>query len=125
MEPVPPPSPPRGGGLGLQRSIGVGLAVGGVVSAAVGAVLGLAAKSTQDSAFSSGCRDGNPNDCSIQGVDNSHLAYSEAAASTAAFVAAGALLVGGAVVYFTAARPDHATVGLALGDRSIGLRGTW
>ena len=52
-------------------------------------------------------------------------AHDLAAISTVAFVAAGALLAGGALVFYTAPGPDRTTVGLALGDRAIGIRGTW
>jgi hypothetical protein len=119
--PVPPPA---GGGLGAQRTIGIGLAAGGVVLAIVGAVFGAIAKSTEDNAVSQ-CRNGDPNDCAIQGVNDSHTAYGQATISTGAFIAAGALLAGGAVVYFTARHADRPAVGLAVGDRSIGVRGVW
>jgi hypothetical protein len=122
--PPPPPPAPTGAGLGTQRAIGLGLAVGGVVSAGAGAVLGLIAKSTQDNAVSQ-CRNGNPHDCSLQSVNDSHAAYGQAAGSTVAFVAAGALLAGGAVVFLTAGGSDKVKMGLVFGDRTVGLRGAW
>jgi hypothetical protein len=128
VEAPPPPSTAQGGASGrTQRTIGVGLAIGGVVAAAVGGVFGLVAKSTQDHAVSQ-CQGGNPNDCPFQAVEDSRSAHDQATVSTVAFVAAGALLAGGAVVYLTAP-PDRggekASVGLVFGDRTIGLRGTW
>jgi hypothetical protein len=110
-----------------QRTIGIGVAIGGVVAAAVGGVFGLVAKSTQDHAVSQ-CAGGNPNDCPVQAVNDSHNAHDQATVSTVAFVAAGALLAGGAVIYFTAPPErgeEKRSVGLVFGDRAIGLRGTW
>ena len=63
-------------------------------------------------------------------MKNAVLAFALVVGTTVAFVSAGALLAAGAVVYFTAGssnRADHAGVvlGLSIGDRAIGLRGTW
>ena len=119
--PAPPPST-RGG---AQRVVGIGLLAGGAVSAGVGVVFGLLAKNTQDGALAR-CKNGDPTDCPPQALDDSSAAHAQATASTIAFVAAGALVVGGLVVYLGApGAPDRAMVGLSIGDRSVALRGTW
>jgi hypothetical protein len=121
--PAPPVAPPAASPR-VQRSIGIGLAVGGVVAAGIGGAFGLVAKSSQDHAVAQ-CQGGNPNDCPPQAVNDSHTAHDQAAISTVAFVAAGALLTAGAIVYFTAPSGERASVGLVVGDRVLGLRGTW
>ena len=119
------PSPPATPSGGTQRWVGIGLLAGGAVSAGVGVVFGLVAKNTQDGALAR-CKNGDPNDCPPQALDDSSTAHAQATASTIAFAAAGALVVGGLVVYLSAPGDrDRATVGLSIGDRSVALRGTW
>ncbi|HEY2518029.1 MAG TPA: hypothetical protein VGI39_44465 [Polyangiaceae bacterium] len=125
VAPPSPASPPSNAGASAQRAVGLGLLAGGAVAAGAGVVLGLLAKNTQDSALGR-CRNGDPNDCPPQALDDSSSAHAEATASTVTFIAAGALLVGGLIVYLSApGAPDRPTVGFAVGDRSFALRGTW
>jgi tetratricopeptide (TPR) repeat protein len=82
-----------------QRNVGIGVAGLGVVAAAVGAVFGLGAISTNDSAKSH-CRNGNL--CDPTGLDELDSARGKATASTIFFVLGAAAIGGGAVLFFTA-----------------------
>ena len=102
----------------------------GVVGAAVGTIFGAAARSDNDTAKTH-C----PIDtaCDAQGLTSTHDAQHAATVSTVAFVAGGALLAAGVVLYLTAPsekRPTAGRLGLApvAGAGTCGgavLQGTW
>ncbi len=98
----PAPSHPRSAIIGPKTQRAIGIAVGGAGGAGIvlGAILGLAAKSTYDHAFNAECPGGNTHNCTPQGVSDWQQVQSEAALSTFAFIAGGALLAGGAAIYF-------------------------
>lgn len=84
-----------------QRIIGLVVAGAGVVAIGAGAFFGLKASSTYDDALPF-CNAANQ--CKQRGLDLRDDAGSEATISTFAFIAGGALVAGGAVLYFTAPR---------------------
>jgi hypothetical protein len=103
--PPPPPMPVESdrAGLGTQKTLGLGAAGLGVAGVAVGTVFGLMAasearKQKTNCESSSVC----PNfdaaaTAHANGLRDSNI-------STAAFIASGALLAGGAILFFTAGR---------------------
>ncbi len=114
VEPAaPPPSttPPgdvttpgdgaRSGGWGTRRVVGASLAVAGVVGLGIGTALGLGAKSALDDS-NSGNHCLPDNECDATGKQSRNDAKGLATGSTISFIAGGALLVGGAVLFFTA-----------------------
>jgi hypothetical protein len=115
-EPGPPPSEaapsatdeayvtPAGGNRGgVQRIGGLVVAGVGVVGIGVGSVFGLQAKSHLDDSNAAGhCLP--DNHCDGPGTDARNQAISVATLSTVAFVAGGALIAGGMVLYFVAPR---------------------
>jgi len=120
-----------------QRTIGIGVAGLGVVAATVGAVFGLNAISTNDSAKKH-CRDGNL--CDPTGLDALDTARGQATASTIFFLLGAAAIGGGAILFFTAPNdadkgPDgaggKATARMQLAPAvsasagGLELRGTW
>lgn len=99
------------------------LAVGGVgvVGIVVGSIFGLRAKSKNDDA-NSNCRPDDPTRCTSTGVSLSDDAHSAATISTIAFIAGGAALVGGAVLWLTAPKePSSTNVGVGFGVANGGL----
>jgi hypothetical protein len=83
------------------------------------------AKSTYDNAVQSECG-GDPNRCSPQGAQDGRSAHSQATVSTAAFIGGGALLAGGAALYFTAPKGNLSlapTVGS--GGAGLAVHGRW
>lgn len=105
-EPPPPPkpeAPPEDPNKGRgQRIVGLVTAGLGVVGIGVGSYFGLqvGAKNDESKAF---CGP-DPNVCDPPGVELRNEALDFATYSTIGFIAGGALLVGGAVLYFTAPR---------------------
>jgi hypothetical protein len=97
----PPPEPDRDTGGSGQRVVGLVLGGAGVVALGVGAFFGLKAKSTHDDALTH-CNASHQ--CDAEGLSRNDDAHSQATVATIAFVAAGALLAGGAAVFFTAPR---------------------
>jgi hypothetical protein len=98
-----PPAPPASSNGSTQRAIGLGLGGGGVVAAAVGAVLAFTSKALYDHAVGTEC--GHRTDaCTSQGIQDGHDAKLQAMAATASFVGAGVLLAAGATTYVTAPR---------------------
>ncbi len=104
-----------------QSTIGVGVAGIGVVAVALGAVFGLNAISTNDSAKSH-CRNGNL--CDPTGLDELDSARSKATLSTVFFIGGAAAVGAGAYLFFTA---PHVEIAPAVSASSGGLqmRGTW
>lgn len=82
-----------------QRTIGIGVAGVGVVAATVGAIFGLKAISTNDSAKTH-CHDGNL--CDKTGLADLDSARSQATVSTIFFLLGAAAIGGGAILFFTA-----------------------
>ncbi|MGH7297597.1 MAG: tetratricopeptide repeat protein, partial [Polyangiaceae bacterium] len=124
--PSSPTSPEPPAGESSQRTIGLVVGGAGVVGLVVGSVLGLVAKSSYDHALQTECGN-NPNGgCSQQGIADGKSAHGQAAASTVAFVAGGALLATGAVLYFTAPKA-RVTVGATMATQRTGLvvSGVW
>jgi hypothetical protein len=104
-----------------------GLVVGGVGAAGIvlGTVFGFVSKSTYDGALGH-CTNRLPNECTQVGYDDGKSAHSQAAVSTVAFIAGGALLGTGVLLYFTAPKAG-VTVSPSVGLASAGLdlRGSW
>jgi hypothetical protein len=105
----------RAGGLVLG---GVGLA--GIV---VGSVFG-AQTFSKNSASMAYCPTV-PTMCYAQGVMLRGDAYSASTISTISFVAGGAMLVGGAITFFTATKAAPKSVTLTATPRSLAVRGDW
>ncbi|MEO8876330.1 MAG: hypothetical protein ABI461_12145 [Polyangiaceae bacterium] len=102
----PPPSngdPSKGS---TQRVFGLGIAAAGVVGLGVGTVFGFTAKTKHDR-VTAGCSGGTCTDASLVGTNDD--ATHAATISTFAFIAGGAFLVGGVVLYLTAPKADHGT----------------
>ncbi|HZU84737.1 MAG TPA: hypothetical protein VE987_17525 [Polyangiaceae bacterium] len=126
--PAPPPAAPAtSGDSGARTQRAVALALGGAGAAAIvaGGVLGILAKVTYDHAASE-CSGGI---CSLQGHGDQQSAFGQATAADVAFIAGGALLAAGAVVYFTAPAKAAPVVGVGptwtRGGAGIGLKGSW
>jgi hypothetical protein len=120
---------PAGDGS-AQRLLGLALGGAGVVGVVVGSVFGLVSKSTYDNALSSQCGQAvkfATNTCNATGVQDVNSAHSQATVSTVGFIAAAALLGGGAYLYFTAPKAGDVSVGPSVGAGSAGLsvRGAW
>jgi hypothetical protein len=105
--PLPPPSsstalspddndPPRGR---TQRILGIGMGAVGIAGIAVGTIFGLQASSKNDDA-SSHCRGDNL--CDSEGIRLDKEGRDAATISTISFIAGGALLAGGVVLFLTA-----------------------
>jgi hypothetical protein len=123
---APPPEPVEVRDTGLfggarRRTLALGVGGAGAVAFVLGGVLGLVAKATYDHALHSECQ-GNPGACSWQGTEDGESAHALATASTVAFVAAGALLAGGAALYFTAPKASAVTMGPAVRADGAELR---
>jgi serine/threonine-protein kinase len=118
----PPPSSPGS----TQRVLGVVTGVVGLGGIAVGSVFGLIAKGHQSDAGPH-C---NGTVCDGTGVSDLSDAHSAATVSTIGFIAGGAVLAGGVVLYLVAPRGSSGT-GLVVAPGSAGsvagltLRGGW
>ncbi|HXI58019.1 MAG TPA: hypothetical protein VNO55_18265 [Polyangia bacterium] len=111
--PLAPPVQKRG--LGTRQVIGLSAAGLGVVSAVIGAVYGLKARSAW-SEVKNDCQ-GDPSHCVDAASANTHRSQglSEATVSTTAFVAGAALMASGAYLYLTAGeRGESKTKGVAV-----------
>jgi hypothetical protein len=123
--PAPPPPAPSTPGS-TQRVLGVLVAGVGVAGIAVGSVFGVLASSQKNDAGSqcSGAV------CNAAGISDLNDARSKATVSTVGFIAGGALLAGGVVLYLVAPHASSTTgLGVAPGaDGSVAgltLRGGW
>jgi hypothetical protein len=107
--PAPPPPPAEESSWNAQRTVGVGLGIGGIVAAGIGTTFGVMAaneKSEQDE-----CMDG---ECEQDHYDK---AMSHATVATVSFIVSGALIAAGVVVYLTAppsGEEDESAAALAL-----------
>lgn len=124
--PEGPPPPPT---FTTTRKVAIGVAGAGVVAVAVGSVFGLMAVSKKNDAAAS-CNSNDPKMCQVGGdVSLWSDAKSLGNISTIAFIAGGALIAGGAAMWFLGApstsRPT-VTGGIdPNGGGSLGLRGVW
>lgn len=99
--------PPR-----TQRVAGLVLGGAGLAGLAAGGVLGVVAKVKDDVAAA---RCATPTACTQEGVDANATARAVGNASTIAFIAGGAALATGAVLFFTAASTKKPVVAARLG----------
>jgi hypothetical protein len=122
---APPAAPPSSPGS-TQRVLGVITGLVGLGGIAVGSVFGLMAKSDQSS-VGPHC---NGTVCDPTGVGDLSDAHNAATVSTIGFIAGGAVLAGGVVLYLVAPRGSPGT-GLVVAPGSAGsvagltLRGGW
>jgi hypothetical protein len=116
LAPAPAPTPPPpaaglpetepavasgGGGMGTQKILGLAAGGVGVAGLVVGGVFGamtLSEKSQQQSACGSPCSPASH----AQAVNDHSSGMTDSTISTIGFIAGGALVVGGAVLFFTA-----------------------
>ncbi len=110
-----------------QRKIGAGLAAGGVASIVVGSVFGLLASSAASSQKTDCASPTSCNDHQAALSDHSS-ALTDSTVSTVMFVAGGALVAGGAALFFVGGHPAEArptssaiTVLPSLGPNGAGL----
>jgi hypothetical protein len=89
-------------GMGAQKSVGLTLGVAGAVGLGLGGVFGLLTASAWNRAKSA-CG-GNPSQCTsvASGQADRSTAVTDATISTVSFVAGGALLEAGLILFFTA-----------------------
>jgi hypothetical protein len=124
--PAPPAPPPPSSPGSTLRVLGVVTGVVGLGGIAVGSVFGLFARGHQSDAGPH-C---NGSVCDATGVSDLDDARSAAQVSTLGFVAGGAVLAGGVVLYLVAPRASS-TTGLVVAPGSAGsmagltLRGGW
>ncbi|HTB78817.1 MAG TPA: hypothetical protein VK762_36490 [Polyangiaceae bacterium] len=112
--------PTRRDGKG-QRVAGLVVGGVGVAGVVVGGVFGIVAKSTYNRGLGQQCTNKDPDNCTSQGVEDGKNAHTQATVSTVAFIAGGALLGAGALLYFTAPR-SGVTVAPTVGLGSAGMR---
>jgi hypothetical protein len=110
--PIPPPSETAAGGLGTRKTTALVLMGVGVAGVAAGTVFGLMAGSAWNESKQE-CAPGCAPPAHAQAVTDHDKAVSDGTFSTLGFIAGGALLAGGAVLFFTApsasdAVKDHA-----------------
>ena len=104
-----------------RRTTGLVLGGAGVVGIGLGAFFGLQASSKWSDAKGK-CKDG-VYECTPEAQDLRSSARSAATVSTVGFIAGGALLAAGAVLYFTAPKKD--SVALGIGPGSAFVRGSF
>jgi hypothetical protein len=108
-----------------QRVAGVVVGGVGVAGIALGSVFGIVAKSTYNGAVAT-CRNGVLTDCTQPGVDQNKSAHDQATISTVAFIAGGALLGAGVLVFFTAPKAAvTVSPSVGLGTAGLDVRGAW
>jgi hypothetical protein len=127
VAPPPPPPEPEAPAKDGKAQRAAGLVVGGVGAAGVivGGIFGIVSKSTYNHALTTECSN-SVSQCSGKGVTDGNTAHSQAAVSTVAFIAGGALLAGGVLLYFTAPRAGvtvSPTVGM--GSAGVGVSGSF
>lgn len=112
---------PSSSGSG-QRVLGIALGAAGVVGLGVGTFFGLSASSDWSDAKKD-CDDF-PYGCSQSALDARESATSKATLSTIGFIAGGALLATGAVLFFTASSGETKTA-IGVGPGSAFVKGTF
>jgi hypothetical protein len=129
----PPPAPQQAqstSGWSTMRTLGVVLGGAGVAGIATGAVFGLMANSAWSNAQNE-C--GTASNCTrrAQALSDHDTTVTDATISTIGFIAGGALVAGGAVMFFLGGRPPSeaatpaqtsVTVAPAVGPRIAGLQ---
>jgi hypothetical protein len=121
--PAPSTPVPSSSEAGSQKTIAYVAGGAGVVGLVLGGVFGLVSKGTYNNALQNECG-GNPNACSTQGAQDGQTAHSQATISTVGFIAGGALLAGGAVLYFTSPKGSAVAVAPTVGTAGGGLNVT-
>jgi hypothetical protein len=111
----------QGSGLGAQRIAAIGLGAVGVAGVAVGAIFGVKASSKKSEADETCAGNSCTSDAGVQAGND---AYTAGNVSTIAFIAGGAALAGGVVLWFTAPS-RRATTELSLSTRGVQLRGSF
>jgi hypothetical protein len=125
VTPVPAPDTSQAPDDGrTQRIAAVAVGGAGVVGVVLGAVFGLHAKSKLDDSNANGHCDAS-DACDGPGLTLRSEAKSAATVSTVAFALGGVAIAGGAVLWFTAPRGDHAAVGVAPSLRGVTLTGSF
>jgi hypothetical protein len=117
-----PPSSDKPAVGSAQRTTGLVLGGVGIVGVGLGGFFGLQASSKWSDAKKK-CTD-YPYNCGAEGADLHAGAQSAATVSTVAFVAGGALLAAGLVLYFTAPSKKE-SVALAVGPGSAFVQGSF
>jgi hypothetical protein len=104
---------PGDGGVGTQKILGLVAGGVGVAGVAVGSIFGVMTLSLA-SAQKSDCASATSCSSHAQALNDRSSGMTDGTISTVAFIAGGALLVGGAVLFFTAGAPpgQPATAGL-------------
>jgi hypothetical protein len=116
VEPKPPPD--TGSGMGTQRIAGIVVMGVGAVGLGVGTIFGLrtSSKWTEAMTHCTGI------ECDRTGVQLAAEAKNSGTVSTIAFIAGGALLAGGAALFFTAPKgPPKSGTGTRLPNVDVGL----
>lgn len=108
-----------------RRILSYVLGGAGIVGIGIGTIFGLKAKSTYDDSADH-CPRG-PASCDADGVSGGKDASTQATVSTISFIAGGALLASGIVLFVTAPKDGGVTVAPAVGMTGAGLRlgATW
>lgn len=110
---APPPAAPEASPGGGQRIAGIVVGSAGLAGVAVGAALGVVAKSSWDRALG-GCQNGDKTRCPEAAIADGNSAKGLATGSTVGFVAGGALVATGLVVLLTAPSKKASSAGVRL-----------
>ena len=116
--PVTPPAPQATDSGDSRRILAYVLGGAGIVGVGLGTFFGLKAKSTYDDSKQY-CPRG-ASSCTADGVSGGSDASTQAAVSTVAFIAGGALLASGIIVFITA--PKNGTTGMTV-QPTVGMAG--
>jgi hypothetical protein len=119
--PVSPP-PASAAGMGTQKVVGLAIGGAGVAGLALGGVFGLLTLSAKNQQISE-C--GGPCSASshAQAVTDHSTGMTDGVISTVGFIAGGALLVGGALLFFTAHPSSERAAARIVVAPSVGLDG--
>ena len=119
---------------GTQRGVGLGLGLAGLVGIVVGSVYGVKAANKNADSLPH-CQPNNSKLCDVTGVQLGEDAFGASYVSTAGFLAGGAGLVGGTILFLTApAAPAKSTSGrrrfeatpvVGFGMGGLSVRGVW
>lgn len=117
------PRAASGGSVVTPRNAGFVVGALGLVGAGIGSVFGLQAASKRDEAD----RHCDVDSCTTEGHVLEQQAFGNAAVSTAAFIAGGALLAGGAALIFwpVPKAPGAAALRVTAGPGTVALQGAW
>jgi serine/threonine-protein kinase len=118
------PATPESTPGSTQRTLGLVVGGVGIVGIGIGSFFGVQAMNQENDAKTH-CR--TDTYCTQQGVDLGNAAKTSATVSTVAFIAGGAALAAGVVLYFMAPKRKGPAVGLSVGPGSVGLGvgGAW